>query len=198
MKLLRNGKHHSKTLQADYDKYGEMSFVMSIVEKCSDDKKLEREQHYIDLYNAAHEGYNVSDSAYFSNSGFCTMNKNGEKNPFYGKHHTEATRKKLRDKWAENREKRSGFSRTEETKQKIRETKIGKKNPNATPVLQFDPTGKFIKEWDYIQDASDYYGMKSKSSISNCCKGNVGKQSNYHIAKGYIWKYADKPKTKGK
>ena len=50
------------------------------------------------------------------------------------------------------------------------------KNANATHVFQYDLDGNFLKEWDCIQDAADFYNMKSKSSISNCCKANVEKE----------------------
>lgn len=193
---LMNKSHHSAKLQADYNKYGEKVFSMSIIEECEDDIRLDREQHYIDLYDAANKGYNTSDSAYFSNAGFCTMEKDGENNPFYGKHHSEETRRKLRETWERTRAERSGFSHSEETKDKIRKTKIGKKNPNATHILQYDLDGNFLKEWDCLQDAADFYKMKSKSSISNCCRANMEKQSNYSVAKGFIWKYVDKPKRK--
>lgn len=193
---LMNKSHHSVKLQSDYDKYGEKSFSMSIIEECEDNIRLDREQYYIDLYDAANKGYNTSDSAYFSKAGFCTMDKDGENNPFYGKHHSEETRKKLREAWERTREERSGFSHSEETKDKIRRTKIGKKNPNATHILQYDLDGNLLKEWDCLQDAADFYNMKSKSSISNCCRFNIGKTENYNVAKGFIWKYADKPKRK--
>lgn len=194
---LMNKSHHSIKLQSDYDKYGEENFSMSIIEECENDIRFDREQYYIDLYDAANKGYNTSDSAYFSKAGFCTMDKNGENNPFYGKHHSEETRRKLRETWERTRKERSGFTHSEETKDKIRQTKIGKKNPNATHILQYDLDGNFLKEWDCIADAAEFYGMKSPTSISNCCHKNVGKTEKYNIAKGFIWRYAGKLKKRG-
>lgn len=193
---LMNKSHHSAKLQSDYDKYGEEKFSMSIIEECEDDVRLDREQHYIDLYDSANKGYNISDSAYFSKAGFCTMDKDGENNPFYGKHHSEETRKKLRETWERTRTERSGFSHSEETKDKIRKTKIGKKNPNATHILQYDLDGNFLKEWDCIADIVEFYGMSGHSHVSNCCERNIGRTEKFCRAKGFIWRYADKPKRK--
>lgn len=193
---LMNKSHHSIKLQSDYDKYGEENFSMSTIEECEDSIRLDREQHYIDLYDAANKGYNTSDSAYFSKAGFCTMDKDGENNPFYGKHHSEETRQKLRETWELTREERSGFTHSEETKDKIRKTKMGKKNPNATHILQYDLDGNFLKEWDCIADIVEFYGMSGHSHVSNCCERNIGRTEKFCRAKGFIWRYADKPKRK--
>ena len=47
---LRNNKHHSRYLQHSFNKYGEKSLSISILEEMSDTEKLlEREQHWMDL-----------------------------------------------------------------------------------------------------------------------------------------------------
>ena len=50
---LRRHKHTNTILQRVYDKYGEDSLRLKIIEICKDDKNyiLEREQFYIDTYN---------------------------------------------------------------------------------------------------------------------------------------------------
>lgn len=45
---LRTGKHHSIALQRAWDKYGEASFDFKIIEKCSRDSLIAREQYYLD------------------------------------------------------------------------------------------------------------------------------------------------------
>ena len=50
------------------------------------------------------------------------------------------------------------------------------------PILQYDLEGNFIKEWDYIRQASTYLNI-NPSGISNNLSG---KQK---FAFGYIWKY---------
>lgn len=84
---------------------------------------------------------------------------------------------------------------SEETKLKLSKAKKGKpsklkgrdgmkgtSNPRATPILQFNLNDKFIKEWDYITQASKELGI-NLSSLSECLKG---KQKT---AGGYKWKY---------
>ena len=45
---LRNNKHHSKYLQRVYNKYGEESLEIKIIEYCNVDILIEREQYYLD------------------------------------------------------------------------------------------------------------------------------------------------------
>jgi group I intron endonuclease len=58
LKRLREGWHHSKKLQRAWKKYGEDSFVLTILEFCSKEHLLEREQFYIDVWHAYKKGYN--------------------------------------------------------------------------------------------------------------------------------------------
>lgn len=194
---LRRGTHCSKKMQADYNKYGKKSLVMSVIEECEEKIRLDREQHYIDLYDAANKGYNTSKSAFYTTDAFQGIDFNGENNPFYGKHHSEETRRKLRETWEKTKEERSGWKHKEETIQKMSEKSTRGKNRNATHILQYDLDGNFMKEWDCIADAAEFYGMKSHTSISNCCHKNVRKTEKYNTAKGFIWRYAEKPKKRG-
>jgi group I intron endonuclease len=59
--LLRHGKHHSPHLQAAYDKYGEQSFEIRLIENCTIDKLDERELYWIDHHKTTDRqfGYNV-------------------------------------------------------------------------------------------------------------------------------------------
>lgn len=45
---LRNNVHHNTKLQHSFNKYGEKSFEFIILEKCSKDILIEKEQYYID------------------------------------------------------------------------------------------------------------------------------------------------------
>lgn len=60
---LRAGSHHSVKLQRAWDKYGEAAFVFEIIERVEDGSLIEREQHWIDHYDAARSGYNVASVA---------------------------------------------------------------------------------------------------------------------------------------
>ena len=50
--LLRNKKHSNKHLQNSWNKYGEDSFVFSVIENCPNNGLRNREQYWIDLYKA--------------------------------------------------------------------------------------------------------------------------------------------------
>ncbi len=49
-KLLDKGKHHSPFLQHAWDKYGSDAFEFYVLEECSQDELLAREQEYIDAF----------------------------------------------------------------------------------------------------------------------------------------------------
>ena len=55
---LRSNKHFSKKLQNAYNKYGEEFLYFEILEVCEPELCLDREQIYIDKYNACYLGYN--------------------------------------------------------------------------------------------------------------------------------------------
>jgi len=57
--LLRKNKHHSTKLQRAWNKYGEENFSFSIIENFEDVNNLiNREQYFIDLYDAYCKGFN--------------------------------------------------------------------------------------------------------------------------------------------
>lgn len=51
-------------------------------------------------------------------------------------------------------------------------------------ILQYDLKGNFIKEWESIKKASDYYKIYG-ANIVKCCKKQI--PTSY----GYIWKYKE-------
>ena len=52
------------------------------------------------------------------------------------------------------------------------------------PINQYDLNGNFIKRWDSMNEARDFYGF-GINSLRNACKRKSG------IHKGYIWRYAN-------
>lgn len=53
---------------------------------------------------------------------------------------------------------------------------------NSKVVIQYDSSGKLIKEWNSIADINKQLGY-SKGNISECCNGKLEK------AYGYVWKF---------
>jgi group I intron endonuclease len=83
---LKNNKHYNAHLQRSYSKHGGDSFEFIILENCSLQELSAREQFWIDsnlgrLYN---DELNIED-------------KSGIANPFFGKKHTKATRRRMSD-----------------------------------------------------------------------------------------------------
>lgn len=98
--MLRNNKHHSRHLQNSWNKYGESSFVISILEKIQrKENMLEREQYWLDFYKSwdINIGYNISKSAYA---------------PMVERNHTEEAKRKISKHF-------SGRKLTKEHKKKI-------------------------------------------------------------------------------
>lgn len=56
------------------------------------------------------------------------------------------------------------------------------KKVNSKKIEQYTKEGIFIREWDSLNDAKDYFNLKS-SSISNALTGRSS------TANGFIWKY---------
>lgn len=68
-------------------------------------------------------------------------------NPFFGKHHSE------------------------ETKKKMSESQMGNHYKPTKPILQYTKDGEFIKEWIGAREAARVLGI-NQSHITQCCKGN--------------------------
>jgi group I intron endonuclease len=66
-----------------------------------------------------------------------------------------------------------------------RNIKCGAESHNAVKINQYKEDGTFIKTWDCIQDASNYYNVASKSI------GSVLDESKHRKCKGFQWRRYD-------
>ena len=110
---LRAGTHHNTFLQNAWLKYGEKSFVITLLETVSDDNIAEREQRWLDIYRETGRIYNFGDTA---------------ANSFRGQHHTSEAREKIS---TANR----GRDVTQETRDKIASSLRGRM-PSAYTMQQ--------------------------------------------------------------
>lgn len=115
----------------------------------------------------------------------------GENNPFYGKHHTNETREKIKKHAKEHpltddeiqkrverlRQANLGIKRRKESVEKSARAKWKK-------VKQLSKDGELIKVWDSAKEACETLHIQ-KSTVCQCCKG-VKK-----TAGGYRWEYAN-------
>jgi len=145
-KLLHKN-HPNKHLSRAWEKYGEESFKLSIIETCDEKESIEKEIFYISYFNTRNNGYNMTDGGEGKPNYVCSeetrkrMSKAGKgRIPWNkgipvseelrqrlsearkGKPHTEATKKRMA-------ETRMGKHLSEETKKRI-STKAKERNQN--------------------------------------------------------------------
>ena len=105
----------------------------------------------------------------------------GKPSAFKGKKHTEETRKKMSENHYDcSGEKNPMFGKhfSEETKRKMRVAKIGKPNLKLSKkVLQFTLDGEFVKEWPSAAECGRN-GFNS-SKICLCCQGKRKSHKGY-------------------
>ena len=167
-----------------------------ILELCDEFNVNFWEKHYISLYRSW--GFQLKNST-DGGDGHTNMsqeNRNklsdackklvGEKNHFYGKKHSDDTKKFLSERII-----------TEETKNKlsisvkkaIKDGKInnmGINNSNSKKIIQYDLDMNIVKIWDYITEV-EQYGF-TRRNVHRCLSGET------HKYKGFIWKYLDSTK----
>lgn len=200
---LRNGKHHSATLQRAWNKYGEDAFEFSVVEYVDRERLLEVEQEYIDRLNPCDPkvGYNISKMA----SAVCLK---GPDNPNYGKPMSGMQKEKIRQSLLGHEvseETRTAISksckglltgrknpmyglpvsqeRRRAQSEKMKGRFSGENNPAARPVIKYDLDMNFLGAYATAKQAAATVGGDN-SNISTCCRGR------YKTAYGYIWRYA--------
>lgn len=99
-------------------KYGKENFIKEVIEEChSFEQMVEREEYWLNYYDVGNDPsfYNLQNSG----KGVILM---GNRNPFYGKKHSDETKQKLR-------EINIGRKHTEETIKKLRLINKGKNHP---------------------------------------------------------------------
>lgn len=189
------------------------------------DELNQLEKYYISLFNAVDDTnfYNISAGG----DGFTSEDVMGENNPFYGRTHSEYSKNLqsehnfMKNKTgykhplfgthtSEYQKQRTreantgripwnkGIKCSDECKQKISESLVGKlagdknyfygkhfygsSNPRAISVVQLTMSNEFVREYSYLKETTKY-GFAKPEEVSRCCKGL---RSEY---KGYKWVY---------
>jgi len=154
---LRNNKHHSRHLQAAWNKYGESMFVFHVIEDISDDQSLQSAE---DVWLIAHVGkpYCYNTSLY---SDAPMRGRSGDKHPNFGKPLSEKMKQTISDglkaHYAEYEHPRVGKTHSEEAKAKI--------SAKVQASLANGRGGKFIPSAEKRQKMSD--ALKG----NQCAKG---------------------------
>ena len=135
---LKNRTHGNKELQEDWNIYGEDKFEFKIIQKCTKDELSDLEKKYIDEYKSYKNGYNKTIGGLFFEGYIMPEDvkekvRRGENNGFYGRQHTEETKKKMSENHAD-------FS--------------GNKHPKAIMVIGILPSGLILEPMSQIELAN--------------------------------------------
>ena len=97
-----------------------------------------------------------------------------------GRKASEETKQKISQSLIGKRGRNTGNKHSEETKKQISETKKGTLSWNATPVIQLTKEGEFVKEW---------VSAHAAAKELNLSQGNIWSVINGHRKKcgGFIW-----------
>lgn len=136
---------------------GEGTSGLNPIERMSDVKRKERS-------NKLREANIGENNPMF---GMC-----GDKNPFYGKQHTDEVKEKI-----SKANKGRSFKRTEENKMKI--SKARKKKVICITTNEI---------FDSAQEASIYYNL-DKGAVSKCCRGKQKTAGKLTDGTKLVWKY---------
>jgi group I intron endonuclease len=194
---LKKNIHASNKFQNHYNKYGASDLIYTMIESCESNKLIEREQYYIDTLKPFFNNRIIANSQLGIKRSEETKRKLsesrqgwyvGEKNPNYGRKHTEEEKQKMRDahinrihhkhtedwkKAASERMKEinnpnynkstwiKGKHLSEETKLKLSFAKKGK--PSKTKGIKKPPTSVELKLKRSIQQRgarNSFYGKR--------------------------------------
>jgi len=137
LSVLRKQKHHSAILQRAYNKYGEKSFLFEIIEVTTEELRVEREQHYLDVLKPEYNSCLFADRPpSLLGREFTPEHKAhlsaalmGRVSPMKGKHFTKEHRRKISEANKGNSHRGYGWHHTQETKEKLRLHHNKKSNP---------------------------------------------------------------------
>lgn len=186
-------------LQRAFKKYGFENFEFSIVEKIDDLNKINtREEYWIEFYKSYNDkiGYNICKTANTTRGrkrepseldGIRKYRQSciGEKNAFYGKHHSIESKEKIS-------KSRVNFTHTKETKEKLKrirnEKKYGRKYVKVKKI--HIETKEVLCVYDSISEAARQNNT-TQSSISvvlnKTPRKSKGKMFIQKTAGGFNW-----------
>ena len=164
-------------------KTGWNKFEISVLERVDDISLLnDREIFWINEFNPEYNmkdggdcarGWHHTEEAKKKMSETKSKIYLGKNNPFYGKSHSEETKEKIR-------QARLGKKLSNEHKANI--AKSNKSHLRKKPVLQYTTEGLFVEKHNSVNDAADSIGV-TQGTMSSHLTGRI------KICKGFIFKY---------
>lgn len=183
---LKNNKHKNSKLQNSFNKHGFSCFIFYVLELVEDVQLLiEKEQLFI---NEEKPEYNIN---LIANSSLGVIRSEETKEKIrqanLGLEHPEWRNKiKSEAQGGDNHwTKKKKFSN--ESKERMKNAQLelykqGYQHPNKKPILQYNLSLEYIKEWESSAEIERVLGFK-RSSICQCVKGKI------KTSCGFIWKY---------
>lgn len=168
---LRKNIHCNLKLQNAWNKYGEDSFVVTVVEilQVKDQRQLrDRETYYIQKYKTHIRGYNI-----------CSIGSGTSEADF-----TEERKKHISESLKGRTAHNKGVPMSEEQKallKKVNREKRGKK------VDIYKVTGEFIETLDSIKAVTEKYNV-TKSTVSLSCQGKKNNKTYIFLYHGESFK----------
>lgn len=197
-KQLDKNKHHNVHLQRAWEKYGKNFFIFSLVEECDVSLLLEREQHWIDFFETTNrkKGYNICPNA--GSCLGCKRTDEVRKNMSKGKigrpgpKHSQKTKNLLHDMRCGEKNPFYGKKHTDETKKKISEygkrKRCGRDNPMSNPeyVEKMKKTMLSVSyRWSGDNNPSKRPDVREKIRLSKLgTKKVLDKDGKFHYEKG--------------
>lgn len=183
LRRLLSKRHVNEHLQNAVNLYGIASFGFDVLEFCDSIDTKKREHYWVTHLHALDKtkGYNIKPtdpnkvnlrSAETSKKIYETKKRKAEERGYWHSKEAIEARKATR----------KGYTHSEETKRKIGQKSIGRKNKK---ILQFTTSGEFIREWESLTELAN--SGFNKPSIIDVCKNKPHKKTH----RGYVWKYKE-------
>ena len=187
IRTMNKNIHKNKKIQSIFNKYGEPNFI--VCEVCEVEELNTKEQFYLDIYFGKDYCCNINPNAESSKGRKCSdeiknkmseigKNRNlvGDRNPFYGKKHTEEVKALLSNqkkgtKNSKLSESKKGWKPSDELKNKWSEQRKYSGSWKAKLVLDTE-TGVF---YSCAKEVSDLYNFNQGTFSAMLCGNRKNK-----------------------
>lgn len=179
---LKKNKHASTKLQNHYNKYGKKDLEFSIISGCDKNDLVNMEQFYIDAYKPFFNICKIAGSQLGTKRSLESKLKMrfnlqgryiGVNNPFYGKHHTEESKQKNREKHLGKLSPMKDKHHSEETLQKLKKPKSAEHKYKLSLAKKGKYTGEDSPRF------GKHHSLETRLKMSNAKKGRKGTRPGY-------------------
>lgn len=182
---LQSGSHSNRHLQNAWNKYGEKSFVFSVLEECEEDKLTEREQYWIDFYGGINSKgtYNFREAGSkgsMSEETLKIMSENTKRlrqNPDWVQKNAQA----IRDSWTPERRQRMSELKTG-TKWTEKQRQNRKKYDDARRGVSRPDVGKKISATLMGHSVSEETKEKLRQAAKKQVRKPLTEEQRKHIS----------------